>query len=318
MQPPNNPPIPGSNWLVENKVLTGESPDMETIRELINFGVTTFVSLMTEEEYTAYGDYRSLARLHGCTVLEFPVEDGHTFVMKGLEDAVVKVCEVVRENDTTTPEVGEKVCPSLVYIHCYGGHGRSGVLGACFLQAYLRIDPEESINLLRKAHLTRGKLSKVATPQTPSQLIQIRAYRRPWNIIICGDRHSSVTFSDFILSELKKLPRHSFVMVGDCKGVDQNATNLCKELGVQVKVFQASWSKEGMAAGPKRNKEMLDASPDCVFAFHPDITESKGTLNMITQALLRKLPVWLHDTKRSRLIRKLDDIEAWAGAEDSH
>ena len=45
-------------------------------------------------------------------------------------------------------------------------------------------------------------------------------------------------------------------------------------------VCHADWEKHGKAAGPKRNKRMLEWKPDLVVAF----PGGKGTANMVQQA----------------------------------
>ena len=55
--------------------------------------------------------------------------------------------------------------------------------------------------------------------------------------------------------------------------------------GFEVEDYPANWNLHGRAAGPIRNKQMLDeGKPDIVYAFHPNISESKGTKDMVRQA----------------------------------
>jgi hypothetical protein len=44
-----------------------------------------------------------------------------------------------------------------------------------------------------------------------------------------------------------------------------------------VIAMPADWANHGKAAGPIRNRKMLDLKPDLVLAFHADLTNSKGT-----------------------------------------
>lgn len=57
--------------------------------------------------------------------------------------------------------------------------------------------------------------------------------------------------------------------------------------------YSADWDQYGKAAGPIRNKQMLvEGKPDCVVAFiDKPLKDSKGTLNMVTQAMDAGLPV---------------------------
>lgn len=60
-----------------------------------------------------------------------------------------------------------------IYIHCKGGHGRSGMLAACLLCYRMNIDPIESFKLITEYHSTRNNLKpywkKIGSPQTWEQ-----------------------------------------------------------------------------------------------------------------------------------------------------
>ena len=84
---------------------------------------------------------------------------------------------------------------------------------------------------------------------------------------------------------IKGLPTGSVIIQGMCRGVDLMARHLGVKYGFEVEDYPADWDKYGRAAGPIRNKQMLDeGKPDLVYAVHPNISESKGTKNMVNQA----------------------------------
>lgn len=62
------------------------------------------------------------------------------------------------------------------------------------------------------------------------------------------------------------------------------AREIAEELNIPFKPFPANWTKHGKAAGPIRNREMLDENPDLVLAFHTDIENSKGTADTLCEA----------------------------------
>lgn len=79
----------------------------------------------------------------------------------------------------------------------------------------------------------------------------------------------------------------STIVHGDATGADRIAGRIALELGFSVDphpVTQADWNRLGNAAGPIRNREMLQTGVSIVFAFHYDIQNSRGTKNMIIQA----------------------------------
>ena len=64
-------------------------------------------------------------------------------------------------------ESGEKI-----YMHCWGGRGRAGTLGACLLGDLYGIDAEEALLRVQKAFSTRGDAG--AAPSTyPSSLCDV-------------------------------------------------------------------------------------------------------------------------------------------------
>ncbi len=79
---------------------------------------------------------------------------------------------------------------------------------------------------------------------------------------------------------------------GDCRGVDKAFDAACRELGVAVEPHPADWDAHGKAAGPLRNARMVAAGADLAIAVHPDLTNSKGTLDCVRRALAAGIPTW--------------------------
>lgn len=89
---------------------------------------------------------------------------------------------------------------------------------------------------------------------------------------------------DEILVEYPEL----LIIEGEAKGTDTLARLWAEMHGVPVLKFPARWDIYGNSAGPIRNKQMLDEGrPDMVLA----TDGGSGTINMIKQALKRKIPV---------------------------
>lgn len=93
---------------------------------------------------------------------------------------------------------------------------------------------------------------------------------------------------------------------GNADGADRIAALCAMALGINVDLppsaalgrpfggYSANWKKYGLAAGPNRNAQMLrEGKPDAVWAFHDDIAYSKGTRNMVEQAVKAGVPVRL-------------------------
>lgn len=123
-------------------------------------------------------------------------------------------------------------------------------------------------------------------------------------VLCCGDRNW--TSYEIIRKELEKFPKDTEIIQGCANGADKMSANIAKSLGLKFisskdnndiinnPGFPADWKKYGRAAGPIRNKQMLDeGKPDLVLAFHTDIKNSKGTKNMIQQAKDRGIKIIL-------------------------
>lgn len=111
-------------------------------------------------------------------------------------------------------------------------------------------------------------------------------------VLCCGDRNW--TSYEIIRRELEKLDDFTVVIEGCAKGADSISGWIARQLSYKVLEFPADWKKYGRAAGPIRNKQMLDeGKPDLVLAFHTDIENSKGTKNMIEQSTKRGIKVIL-------------------------
>jgi hypothetical protein len=107
--------------------------------------------------------------------------------------------------------------------------------------------------------------------------------------LICGDR--KWTDREKIRSRLSQLPPGSEIIEGGAPGADKLSRFEALKLDMKVTEFPAEWKKYGRAAGPIRNRKMLDEKPDLVIAFHPDLSQSRGTADTVREAKRRGIPV---------------------------
>ena len=111
-------------------------------------------------------------------------------------------------------------------------------------------------------------------------------------VLCCGDRNWSSY--KIIRRELEKLRSDTIIIEGCANGADSISGDIASEIGYRLLEFPADWNKYGRAAGPIRNKQMLDeGKPDLVLAFHSNIENSRGTKNMIEQAKKRGIVIIL-------------------------
>lgn len=103
-------------------------------------------------------------------------------------------------------------------------------------------------------------------------------------VLVCGDRNW--TNRESICEHLQTLKAMGYdtVIEGEARGADTIAREEAQQLGMVVEPHPAQWELYGRAAGPIRNKEMLDSGPELVLSFHHDISQSKGTANTVFQA----------------------------------
>jgi hypothetical protein len=101
-------------------------------------------------------------------------------------------------------------------------------------------------------------------------------------ILVCGSReYDNWGHVNQVLSELKKQP--TAIIHGAAPGVDTLAGIYARRNNITEESYPADWETHGKAAGPIRNKKMLDeGKPDYVIAFMTE--KSKGTKNMVQQA----------------------------------
>ena len=76
---------------------------------------------------------------------------------------------------------------------------------------------------------------------------------------------------------------------GACRGVDNIATYVAKQLGFEVRPYPADWDFYGPQAGVLRNQQMLDDEHtrdepiDLLLVWHEDPGLGKGTKDMVTR-----------------------------------
>lgn len=119
-----NRPIEQCYWVVPGRLLAGEYPrnkdeesSPEKIGALLRAGVTTFIDLTEENELHPYSSLLGTAASHR----RFPVRD------RSVPESLEITAAVLDAIDHGIGS-GERV-----YVHCWGGVGRTGVIVGCWL-----------------------------------------------------------------------------------------------------------------------------------------------------------------------------------------
>lgn len=104
-------------------------------------------------------------------------------------------------------------------------------------------------------------------------------------VIVCGGRdYRDAAKVDEVLSALNP----SSVAQGGASGADALAREWARARGIVVVTYHADWRAYGPAAGPRRNREMLERVTGALVVAFPG---GKGTADMVRQARAKGVEV---------------------------
>lgn len=124
-----------------------------------------------------------------------------------------------------------------------------------------------------------------------------------WRVLACGSR--DYPRLDVVRLRILRFGPNAVLIVGGARGPDRVAEEIGRDVGMDVRVFRADWSRYGRSAGYRRNadmvRELMDGPPDdrrLVVAFYDG--RSKGTAHTMTTARRNGLDVeiWGDDGQR--------------------
>lgn len=79
---------------------------------------------------------------------------------------------------------------------------------------------------------------------------------------------------------------------GTADGVDQLGEKWAKDNNIPIELHPADWDKWGRSAGTIRNQEMAECAEACILVWD---RQSKGTKNMLINAINNHLKLYVHD-----------------------
>lgn len=170
-----------ANWLVPGVILCGANPckgrgsALNRVKAICDDGgCSTFVSLQEEAEDDARGtDYEAAARA---------ATDAPMFKRYPIHD--LRPCDSLEYLEDITCELAARVrAGESIYLHCFAGRGRTGLVACCLLgELYPSLDVEEALQCVGAYYKTRALFdanSRAAdgySPVTEPQRDQVRDF----------------------------------------------------------------------------------------------------------------------------------------------
>lgn len=147
-----------TSFFIEDKALFGGHPTQEHVTVLEEFGVRHFIDLTYDNEFNII-PYQTKYNHISYPINDLSVPtDCFTFTQ-----FIYQICEII-----INLKEDEKI-----YVHCKGGHGRSGIVVACILHELVFKDVDEALEHTMIAHSKRLEMRLkwriIGSPQTDEQ-----------------------------------------------------------------------------------------------------------------------------------------------------
>lgn len=166
-----NVPVPQTWWVEPQRLLAGGFPgdctpaaSREKIQRLLEAGVRCFVSLQEPDEmslWECFEPYQPLVQSMAC---EMGIEVAlYSFPMPDMGITDTATLRTILNILHTAVRDGQ--CP---YVHCWGGHGRTGMVVGCWLREQ-GLSGTEALDRLRVLRRHDAELRSWTSPQTRAQ-----------------------------------------------------------------------------------------------------------------------------------------------------
>ncbi|MBU2610675.1 MAG: dual specificity protein phosphatase family protein [Chloroflexi bacterium] len=169
-------PIPESYWVVPGQFLAGgyagsrdEAQSHQRLTAFLNAGFDTFFDLTLEGELPSYlpilmeeaGYYNRSIHYHRFPIPDRGLPSSETLIaiLEAIDAATVKGCKV--------------------YLHCWGGIGRTGTIVACYL-VHQGLDGKAALHRLNELYQTCAQYTSFPySPETEEQAAFVVNWRPP-------------------------------------------------------------------------------------------------------------------------------------------
>lgn len=146
------------SYFIENKALFGSFPDQQQVNELEQNGVVIFLDL------TVLGESKTSPYTTKHQYINYPIQD-HRIPTDwvSFSELVINITNIIKNLKDDQK----------IYIHCKGGHGRSGIVVACILCYYHNMSPTEALQKTSQFHSKRPEMQdkwrRIGSPQGKRQ-----------------------------------------------------------------------------------------------------------------------------------------------------
>jgi len=172
-----NPPFLNSYWLEPERILCGEYPrdfddlkDHEGMSAILDAGARVFIDLTEDGELKPYRDIalETAAKLgidaEELEFFRFPIRDVSVPKNEGEMRAILRTVRLARHRG------------KVVYLHCWGGRGRTGTVAGCALRELFGLDGDEALTLLKDRWQACAKSAHSESPETDEQRGFVRSF----------------------------------------------------------------------------------------------------------------------------------------------
>ena len=174
------------SYFIKEKALFGSYPSENAVKELECNGVKYFVNLTYENE-------DRISQYHTDNyVINYQIKD------RSIPDDLLSFTQFIihLSGIIKNLKIGDKM-----YIHCKGGHGRSGLVVACLICNLFNYSAYESLKYTTKCHsnrlVMRDKWRRIGAPQTYIQKKFVHQLFRPINYTRMCKGLFSINSTDF-------------------------------------------------------------------------------------------------------------------------
>ena len=159
-------PFEKSYWVLPNKLIAGEIPASQIEEEsqrkllgLVNIHISAVINLMEDDERNRscklFYNYSEYLQSHKIKTHRFPIRDGSIPSIERMTEILNLIDEYISKN-------------KMVYVHCWGGVGRTGMTVGCYLKRHGIADNNKVLNQIDTLKINTPIASRIS-PETIEQ-----------------------------------------------------------------------------------------------------------------------------------------------------